>query len=135
MTTPKITLGPKDPGSCSTWRRSATVDDVTYHVGVDRGRAVRIAFKPRGQNIGHHYNGWVMGPDGRNLWGGRVSGSIGARGLLKRAGVVPLKMVKCWRCSGRGFVRSYATLATPSDFDQTFCTTCQGSGEVTEPLS
>lgn len=129
----KITLGPKNQSGHRSWSRTATVDGVTYRVGIQVGRAVRIAFKPRGQNIGHHYNGWVMDPDGKNIFSDRCPGSIGARGLLKRAGVVPLKMVKCWRCSGSGLVRSFVTLARP--FDQTICTTCQGGGEVTEPLS
>lgn len=69
------------------WSRDATVDGVTYRVGVTRGRPVRIAFARRGSNIGHKWDGWVM-QDGRYLWSGTVPGSLGARGLLLRAGVL-----------------------------------------------
>ena len=69
------------------WARSLTIDGAEYRVGVTRGKAVRIAYKPRGENIGHQWNGWVM-KWGSNIWAGRVGGSLGARGLLKRADVI-----------------------------------------------
>lgn len=81
-----ITLGEKTE-TFSGWARSATVGGKTYRVGIDRGKAVRIPYKPRGQNIGHHYRGWVMDSNGRNIFCDRVGGSLGARGLLELAGV------------------------------------------------
>ena len=68
------------------WARRCRVGGVEYQVSVRRGKRVRIAFKPRGQNWGFHYDGTVYA-DGRRLWSDRVPGSIGVRGLLLRAGV------------------------------------------------
>jgi hypothetical protein len=65
------------------------VNKVAYIVGVERGKRVRIAFKPRGANHGFHWWGFVRCPaDGKRVWEGRVGKSIGARGLLKAAGVI-----------------------------------------------
>lgn len=74
------------------WSRNAKVDGVEYAVSVKRGKSVRIAFKPRGQNRGFHWHGTVFrlskGDDrGGMVWSGRVPRSIGVRGLLIEAGV------------------------------------------------
>lgn len=55
----------------------------------ERGRKVRIAFKPRGQNVGWRYVGFVRDARGREVWADRVCGTLGARGLLRRAGLLP----------------------------------------------
>jgi hypothetical protein len=78
-------LGPKTE-SMSGWSRKCRVNGVDYHVSVRRGRSVRIAYKPRGQNRGWHWHGTVYA-DGRQLWADRVTKSIGVRGLLRCAGV------------------------------------------------
>lgn len=75
------------------WSRNAKVNGVEYAVSVKRGKSVRIAFKPRGQNRGWHWHGEVYrihSPTlgGGYVWSGRVPKSIGVRGLLAEAGVV-----------------------------------------------
>jgi hypothetical protein len=69
------------------WSRRCRVNGVEYHVSVQRGRSVRIAYKPRGQNRGWHWHGSVYS-DGKCLWSDRVPKSIGVRGLLLDAGVI-----------------------------------------------
>lgn len=66
---------------------SALVGGARYFTGVERGKRVRIAFKPRGENIGYHWHGFVNDGDGRCLWSGRVDKSCGVRKLLRLAGV------------------------------------------------
>lgn len=68
------------------WSRNCRVAGADYCCSVKRGKSVRIAFKPRGQNRGWHWHGAVY-QNGRCLWSGRVPGSIGVRGLLLEAGV------------------------------------------------
>lgn len=72
------------------WSREVTLEDGrVYRVGVERGKAVRIAQKPRGENIGHKYWGFVVSAsDGREVWRGDVPGTLGARGLLWSSGVL-----------------------------------------------
>jgi hypothetical protein len=69
------------------WSRVARVGDQDYQVSVSRGKAVRIAYKPRGKNRGWQWQGAVYA-NGHCLWADRVAGSIGVRGLLMNAGVV-----------------------------------------------
>jgi hypothetical protein len=66
------------------WSRNCRLNGVDYSVSVKRGKAVRIAFKPRGKNRGWHWHGAVYS-NGRCVWSGRVPGSIGVRGLLHEA--------------------------------------------------
>jgi hypothetical protein len=80
-----IELGPKTE-TFTGWARTATIDGVAYRVSVARGKPVRIPYKPRGQNRGFKWNGTVYA-NGKCLFYGDVPGSIGARGLLARAGV------------------------------------------------
>lgn len=85
----KIVLEPRhDYQHDRGWCRNAVVDGVTYCVGVERGKPVRIAFKPRGQNKGWTYYGFVRNAQGKEVWGDKVNGSLGAKGLLLRAGIV-----------------------------------------------
>lgn len=72
------------------WNRSVNVDGVEFCVSVQRGKSVRIPFKPRGKNRGWHWNGAVyrMGPGGGYVWTGRVPGTIGVRGLLIEADII-----------------------------------------------
>jgi hypothetical protein len=71
----------------SGWSRTCRVNGVDYHVSVTRGKSVRIAYKPRGQNRGWHWHGCVYS-NGRCLFAGRVTKSIGVRGLLIEAGAL-----------------------------------------------
>lgn len=71
------------------WSRRVLVGDVEYVVGVERGRKVRIAFKPSGQNVGWRYHGFVRDARGHEVWSDNVCGTLGARGLLRRAGLLP----------------------------------------------
>src|SRR5262245_35862128 len=66
------------------WSRCCRVDGIEYSVFVKRGKSVRIPYKPRGQNKGWQWNGVVYSA-GKQIWAGRVPGSIGVRGLLLRA--------------------------------------------------
>lgn len=69
------------------WSRRCRVDGVEYRVSVQRGKAVRIPYKPRGKNRGWQWQGTVYS-NGRCVWSDRVPGSSGARGMLIRAGVI-----------------------------------------------
>jgi hypothetical protein len=62
-----------------------------YYAGVERGRSVRIAFKPRGENRGFHWHGFVRDEQGKTLVGDRVAKSTGLAHLLELAGLVPLR--------------------------------------------
>jgi hypothetical protein len=64
------------------------VDGVRYFTGVERGKRARIAYKPRGENVGYHWRGFVNDNQGRCVWSGRVDKSCGVRRLLRFAGVV-----------------------------------------------
>lgn len=77
--------GPKRV-TMSGWSRTCRYCGFDYHVSVQRGKSVRIAFKPRGQNRGWHWHGSVY-REGKCVWSGRVPKSLGVRGLLKEAGV------------------------------------------------
>ena len=66
------------------WSRNCRVNGVDYCVSVTRGKSVRIPFKPRGKNRGWKWNGSVYS-QGRCVWAGAVTGSIGVRGLLDEA--------------------------------------------------
>jgi hypothetical protein len=71
------------------WSRLVQVDGVEYRVGVERGKMVRIAFKPRGKNRGWKWHGFVRDPKtNKTIWGGEVGKSLGARGLLRAAGLL-----------------------------------------------
>lgn len=73
-----------------TWSREITLDGRTLRVGVERGKRVRIAFKPRNNGgWGYHYYGFVRA-DGAEVWSGRVQGTAGVRGILVDAGLLPL---------------------------------------------
>lgn len=78
--------GPVVP-SLAGWSRKCRVNGQDFHVAVTRGKSVRIAFKPRGQNRGWHWHGTVYA-DGKCIWSGRVEKSIGVRGLLRSADVI-----------------------------------------------
>ncbi len=73
-----------------TWSRKVLVNGKEYRVGIERGKRVRIAFKPRNNGgWGFHYYGFVR-EDGREVWSDRVGGTLGAKGLLEDAGIIPL---------------------------------------------
>ena len=67
------------------WSQRFEINGAIVWVGVSRGKSVRIAFKPRGQNRGFKYSGYVRDANARELWSGDVGGSLGARGILYRA--------------------------------------------------
>jgi hypothetical protein len=83
-----VKLGDRRVDFFGSWSRSATVDGRVFRCFVTRGRAVRIAFKPRGFNRGYQWDGSVYDQDGRRIWAGAVTGTIGVRGLLRLAGVI-----------------------------------------------
>lgn len=89
MTTMTFVSDRHDYAHGAGWSRRVLVGDVEYVVGVERGRKVRIAFKPSGQNVGWRYHGFVRDVRGREVWSERVGGTLGARGLLRRAGLLP----------------------------------------------
>ena len=70
------------------WARSCRVEGVEYQVSVRRGKSVRIAYKPRGQNRGWQWHGAVYRAGAGYVWSGRVAGSIGVRGLLTEVGII-----------------------------------------------
>ena len=88
----KIKLGEKHE-SHSGWGRDATLEDGRmFRVRVTRGRHRRIAYKPRGQNIGFDWWAAVMqvelNDEGLHRTVKRydqflVSKSLGVRGILK----------------------------------------------------
>lgn len=91
------TITTKDPTN-GPWRESLNgfgrnaearlTDGRLFRVAVVRDRLVRIPFKPRGKNRGWTYVGYVWDDNGKNLVCESVPGSIGVRGLLKRAGLL-----------------------------------------------
>lgn len=64
------------------------VKGVVYHVARTQGKMVRIAFKPRGQNIGHHWLGAVRDEKGKDVWTARVTKSTGPLAMLHDAGII-----------------------------------------------
>lgn len=82
----KVKLGPKKerdfpPG----WSRLVIVDGQGFKVGIRSMGRVKLMYRPRG-SYGHVWEGYVYAV--RCLFSGDVRGSIGARGLLKLAGVM-----------------------------------------------
>ena len=67
------------------------VNGVVYFMSRDKGKAVRIAFKPRGSNRGYHWYASVRDETGKTLWGGRVSKSTGPLAILHEAGLIRWK--------------------------------------------
>lgn len=80
-------IGEKRASQAGGWTRDCRVAGIDYQVSVRQGKKVRIPYKPRG-TFGFQWNGSVYS-GGRCLWSGAVSGTIGARGLLIEAGVIP----------------------------------------------
>jgi hypothetical protein len=72
------------------YARVVMADGRLFHVGVEKDKRVRIPYKPRGANYGWTYYGFVKDGSGKVVASDRVAGSIGVRGLLKMAGLVPL---------------------------------------------
>jgi hypothetical protein len=70
--------------------RYATVEvgGKRFFCGVERGKSVRIAYKPRGKNRGFHWHGFVRDAQGKTIWSEQVSKSAGVRGLLRYAGLI-----------------------------------------------
>lgn len=84
-----IKLGEKRTALFGSWYRTAEVGDKKFHVGVERGKKKRIAFKPRGPGAyGYEWHGFVRDERGRDIWSGRVGKSLGTRGLLRAAGLL-----------------------------------------------
>jgi hypothetical protein len=103
---PVITLEPKHEYALGAgWSRKVTVDGVVYIVGVERGKSVRIAFKPKGQNKGFQWWGFVRDAAGKHLWEGDVPKTFGVRGLLTAARIVDHRCKpgrgECAYCSNR----------------------------------
>lgn len=71
------------------WWRTVIHNGTTYVVGMERKRKARLIFRPKGQNWGWSWRGFVRTPGGRELWGGMVNSSLGVRGLLVVAEILP----------------------------------------------
>jgi hypothetical protein len=64
-------------------------DGRKFHVGIEKDKRVRIPYKPRGQNYGWTYYGFVRdAATGKTVAADRVGGSLGVRGLLKMASLL-----------------------------------------------
>ena len=71
------------------WSRRVEIAGVEYIVGIERGRRVRIAYKPRGPTgWGFHWHGFVRDAKGRTIWTGRVNKSTGVKMMLLCSGLV-----------------------------------------------
>lgn len=71
------------------WHATVEVDGKRYWVSHGRGKSVRIAFKPRGQNRGYHWYGTVRDENGRTIWSdANVGKSTGVQRCLEWAGLV-----------------------------------------------
>ncbi len=89
-----LKLGKKVDGFCK-WTRKVTIynpdnsaqNGLALVVVRRRGRRVKIPYKPKGENIGYHWWGDVY-DDGHCLWSGRVSKSLGVRGILRTAEII-----------------------------------------------
>lgn len=68
--------------------RTVLVNGVQYQVGVVKGKRVRIAYKPRGKNVGFWWHGEVRDSSGGCVWTARVTKSAGVRGILRAAGLI-----------------------------------------------
>lgn len=89
ITTDRPTNGPWREDAFGNRYASATLaDGRQFYVGVEKDKPVRIPYKPRGQNRGWTYFGFVNDATGKRLMGATVSGSIGVKGLLKLAGLL-----------------------------------------------
>jgi len=66
------------------------VEGKKFYLGVERGRRVRIPYKPArgGQNIGFKWMGFVKDESGHEIWSGYVSKGLGVPGLLRAAGLI-----------------------------------------------
>lgn len=63
-----------------------------YFASVERGRSVRIAFKPRGENRGFKWHSSVRDAAGKSLDSPReVTKGTGLAYLLEYAGLIPLR--------------------------------------------
>lgn len=86
-----ILIGARRPMSFGGWSQMVCVADRLYVVGVEPGKRVRIAYKPRGKGAyGYQWLGFVRSADDgkRVYWRDDVPGSLGVRGLLTDAGVL-----------------------------------------------
>ena len=73
------------------WYAKVEVSGSVYFVGVERGNRVRIPYKPRGAGAyGFQHWGLVRDAQAKPLFYDRVPGSLGIRGLLRAAGVLPI---------------------------------------------
>lgn len=79
--------------SFSGWSRCVKVGEQEYSCSVQRGKMVRIPYKPRGQNKGYKWYGSVyrISTNSGRVWQDDVPGTIGCRGLLLEAGVIQPK--------------------------------------------
>ena len=89
-----LVLGPKKTEFFDTqWWRNVWVGTQQYRVGVSRGDPHRRMYAKAGSPPGFWWNGWVAKLDEsdrlQNIWSGKVGKTLGARGLLENAGVLP----------------------------------------------
>ena len=80
--------GERRHNSWGAWYQTVLVVGQRYVVGVEPGKRVRIAFKPRG-TYGRQWHGLVRSSAGRDIWSGQVNKSTGVFTLLRFAGLLP----------------------------------------------
>lgn len=88
-------------------------DGREFHVGVERGNRVRVAFKPR-DFVGFRWHGFVRDVQGKTIWSGRVNKSDGAHAMLVCASLIS--------CEHRGAIVKRLRL----------CPTCHGETAAKE---
>lgn len=64
------------------------VEGVRFYIARDRGRRIRIPYKPRGQNIGWQWWGTIRDEHAKDVWGCRVRKSTGPLAMLHDAGLI-----------------------------------------------
>jgi hypothetical protein len=83
-----VFLGPERISMCERWRTvRVLMTNEVFHVGVLRGRSVRLLYRPRGQR-GFHWHAVVNDEKGRRVYSGRCFKSSGVDGTLRLAGLL-----------------------------------------------
>jgi len=83
----RVVLGVKRDHPMGGWTREAELDGVKLWVSLEVTGRARIAFKPRGANIGKRWGYRVSSSHGQ-VDTGRAAGSWGVRGILTEAGLL-----------------------------------------------
>lgn len=84
---PLVFLAPRhDYEGGGGWSRRVSYAGTEYIVGIERGKRVRIMYKPRGPGAwGFWWHGFVRDVSGRTLWSALVGKSTGVLGIVREA--------------------------------------------------